>query len=82
LRVPDDVALVAIDDPPWAALVDPPLTVIAQPVRQMAESAIRLLLERIEHRRDELARVVLPFDLRIRESCGMRAAAFEERGGT
>ncbi len=26
LRVPDDVAIVAIDDPPWAEIVDPPLT--------------------------------------------------------
>ncbi|HZS59118.1 MAG TPA: LacI family DNA-binding transcriptional regulator [Gemmatimonadaceae bacterium] len=81
LRVPADVALVAIDDPPWAALVDPPLTVIAQPVRQMAESAITLLLERVERRRNDPVRVVLPFDLRIRESCGMRASAPEERRG-
>lgn len=79
LRVPDDIALVGIDDPAWAALVNPPLTVIAQPVRQMAESAITLLLERVERRRDELVRVVLPFELRIRESCGMRASASEER---
>jgi DNA-binding LacI/PurR family transcriptional regulator len=48
----------------------------------MAESAITLLLERVERRRDELVRVVLPFDLRIRESCGMRTPASEERGGT
>lgn len=73
LTSPADIAIVAIDDPPWAELVDPPLTVVAQPVRRMAETAINLLLERVEQRRDELVRVVLPLDLRIRASCGTHA---------
>jgi LacI family transcriptional regulator len=72
LTIPADVAIVAIDDPPWAELVDPPLTVVAQPVRRMAESAIAVLLERIEHRRDERVHIVLPLELRIRDSCGLR----------
>ena len=72
LDVPAQVALVSVDDPPWARLLGPPLTVVAQPVQQMAETAIRLLLERIEGRGDEPQRIVLPTDLRIRVSCGMR----------
>lgn len=72
LRVPDDVALVAIDDPPWAELVDPPLTVVAQPVRRMAETAMTLLLERIDEQRNEPKRIVLPLGFHIRASCGMR----------
>ncbi len=32
LKVRRDIALVAIDDPPWAELTDPPLTTLAQPV--------------------------------------------------
>jgi DNA-binding LacI/PurR family transcriptional regulator len=74
LRIPDDVAVVAVDDPPWAELVDPPLTVVAQPTRQLAATAIALLLERIRDRRSEPKHVVLPVDLRIRASCGMRPA--------
>jgi DNA-binding LacI/PurR family transcriptional regulator len=81
LTIPTDVALVAIDDPPWAELVDPPLTVVAQPVRRMAETAIALLLERIEHRRDERVRVVLPLELRIRDSCGVRNTTLKQRSG-
>jgi DNA-binding LacI/PurR family transcriptional regulator len=73
LRIPEDVAVVAVDDPPWAELVDPPLTVVAQPVRKMADTAIELLLERVERRRTEPTRIVLPLDLRIRASCGMRS---------
>jgi LacI family transcriptional regulator len=72
MRIPEEVALVAVDDPPWAELVDPPLTVVAQPVRRMAETAIELLLERIEQPREQPSRVVLPLELRIRASCGMR----------
>jgi DNA-binding LacI/PurR family transcriptional regulator len=74
LRIPADVALVAVDDPPWAELVDPPLTVVAQPTRQLAATAIALLLERVSDRRSEPKHVVLPVDLRIRASCGMRPA--------
>jgi LacI family transcriptional regulator len=77
LRIPADLALVAVDDPPWAELVDPPLTVVAQPVRRMAQTAMRLLFERIEDGRTEPVRIMLPLDLRIRASCGMRPALSE-----
>jgi DNA-binding LacI/PurR family transcriptional regulator len=80
LTVPGDIAMVAIDDPPWAELIDPPLTVVAQPVRKMAQTAIELLLERVEGRRTEPVRIVLPLDFRIRASCGMRAAQNSDEG--
>ena len=70
LRVPDDVAIGAVDDPIWAELIDPPLTVLAQPVRQLAETSMRLMIERIEGGRREPRRVVLPMELRIRASSG------------
>lgn len=71
LRVPEDLALAAVDDPAWAELVDPPLTTLAQPVRRMAQTAMELVLERIAGRR-EPRRIVLPMELRVRSSCGMR----------
>lgn len=70
LRVPHDVAIAAVDDPIWAELVDPPLTALAQPVRMLAETAMRLMVERIEGGRTEARRVVLPMELRIRRSSG------------
>jgi DNA-binding LacI/PurR family transcriptional regulator len=72
ISVPDDIALVAFDDPPWAALMDPPLTVMAQPVRRMATDAMDLLLERVAGRRTEPRRVVHHVELVVRESCGVR----------
>ncbi|MEW6638275.1 MAG: substrate-binding domain-containing protein, partial [Actinomycetota bacterium] len=71
-RVPGDIALVAVDDPFWAELVEPPLTALAQPVRQMAESAVDLLFERIGKRRKQRRRVVFDFELRVRGSCGTK----------
>jgi DNA-binding LacI/PurR family transcriptional regulator len=67
-RVPDDLAIVGIDDPVWAALIDPPLTTMAQPVRQMALDAMELLLERVTGRRNEPRRIVHPLQLRLRAS--------------
>lgn len=70
LRVPDDIALVGIDDPAWASLVDPPLTTFAQPVRRMAADAMELLLERVTGTREQPRRIVHRFELRLRASTG------------
>jgi LacI family transcriptional regulator len=70
LRVPGDVAVVALDDPFWAELVQPPLTVLAQPVRRMAEAAMELVLARIGGHRKRPRHEVFPFELLVRGSCG------------
>ena len=69
-RVPDDVAVVAIDDPFWAALVEPPLTTLAQPIEELALTATDLVVERIRGRHDKPVRRVFEFELRRRRSCG------------
>ncbi len=71
VEVPSQLALVAVDDPPWAELIDPPLTTVAQPVRALADAAMALALERVEGHRTEARRLVLPLELRIRRSCGL-----------
>lgn len=73
LRVPDDLSMVAIDDPFWAELVDPPLTSLAQPIQRMAEGAVELLFDRIASGRTEKTQskaLVFSFELRVRGSCG------------
>ena len=71
LKVPRDLAIVAVDDPAWAELTDPPLTALAQPVREMATAAMRLVLERARGDRTESRHIVLPMELRVRASCGV-----------
>jgi LacI family transcriptional regulator len=70
LRVPDDIAIAAIDDPAWARLVNPPLTTFAQPIRRMAADAMELLLQRVTGARDRPRRIVHRFELRLRASIG------------
>jgi DNA-binding LacI/PurR family transcriptional regulator len=67
-------ALVAIDDPFWAPMVEPALTTLAQPIREMSESAVDLLFERIDQGRREPRRLVFDFELRVRDSCRTQPA--------
>ena len=74
LRVPAELSLVAIDDPPWAELTDPPLTTLAQPVRAMANSAVELLLQRLAGKRKRPKHVVFHLELHHRGSCCVKGA--------
>ncbi len=74
LRVPDDIALVSFDDIPLASMVDPPLTTVRQPIEQLGSTAAELLISLLENPQEETVhRIVLPTELVIRASCGVRA---------
>ncbi|MDQ7843812.1 MAG: LacI family DNA-binding transcriptional regulator [Armatimonadota bacterium] len=66
LRVPDDVSVVGFDDTPLASYTIPALTTVAVPSRDLGYRAAALLAAALEGRRT--ASVVLPCELRIRES--------------
>ncbi|MEW1695253.1 LacI family DNA-binding transcriptional regulator [Streptomyces sp. NPDC091278] len=68
-RVPEDVALVGVDDSPVARLMDPPLTSVRQPIEEMGRTMARILLQEIAGTPDEPRRRVLPTELVVRESC-------------
>ncbi|MFG2334134.1 LacI family DNA-binding transcriptional regulator [Streptomyces sp. NPDC048604] len=66
--VPDDVALVGVDDSTVARLMDPPLTSVRQPIEEMGRTMARMLLQELaESAADRRARV-LPTELTIRAS--------------
>jgi len=67
-RVPDDVAVVGFDDISLAAQIDPPLTTIAQPMRELGETAARLLLQRLANPLENVPGVLLPHRLVVRKS--------------
>lgn len=71
VHLPDDIAFVGIDDPPWASLIAPALTTLAQPTQQMATSAFDLLLDRITNQRTQSRYVIYHFELCVRESSGV-----------
>jgi LacI family transcriptional regulator len=67
-RVPEDLSLVGFDDIELASYAIPPLTTIAQPKQEIGQTAVRLLLERIEKKRQDVKPVILPTSLTIRQS--------------
>jgi DNA-binding LacI/PurR family transcriptional regulator len=67
-RVPDDVAVAGFDDISLAAQIDPPLTTISQPMRDLGETAARLLLQRLADPLANVPGVLLPHRLVVRKS--------------
>lgn len=72
LRIPQDVRIVGIDDVNYASLLPVPLTTVHQPCRDIGETALRVMLERLSHPKAPARDVLLDCSLVIRESCGAR----------
>jgi LacI family transcriptional regulator, galactose operon repressor len=71
VRVPEDVALVSFDDPPFGDLLDPPLTALRANEEEMGRLAASLLLHAVQaSATPQSAEVRLPVDLVVRRSCG------------
>jgi LacI family transcriptional regulator len=69
IKVPDDVAVTGFDDVPVARHMHPPLTTIRQPMQELGAMAFDVLYSRISTGKGETD-VVLPVQLKLRESCG------------
>jgi LacI family transcriptional regulator/LacI family repressor for deo operon, udp, cdd, tsx, nupC, and nupG len=68
LAVPDDIAVVGFDDPPWALALRPALTTVRQPTRELGRVAVDLLLSRLDNPAAPIQRVLLAPELMIRDS--------------
>jgi len=74
IRVPDTVAVLGFDDFEAANILNPPVTVVRQPITDLARVGANMLFSRLlngdlsEHGK----RIVLPVELVIRESCGLK----------
>src|SRR5713226_10557937 len=66
----EDFALVSFDDYPWLGCFRPRLTTIELPKYEPGDTAVRLLLERIQGKCSHPVAVNLLPQLRVRESCG------------
>jgi LacI family transcriptional regulator len=69
LRIPDDVALVAFDDPYFGDLLEPPLTAVAYDPCEVGERAAELLVGSMRSAGEPL-NVRVPVTLVRRRSCG------------
>lgn len=73
LRIPEDIRLVGIDDASYASLLPVPLTTVRQPVREIGETALRTMLDRIRSPQLPSREVLLDGELIVRRSCGAAA---------
>lgn len=70
LTIPEDVAVVSIDDMDFAAMVRPALTTVQIPRRQMGVHALRMLAMHDAYPDTHPASTVLRTELIVRQSCG------------
>ena len=70
LRIPDDVAVVGMDDTELAEMSTPALTSVSLASEERGELAARLLLERLDHPDAPPARASVPPRLVVRASSG------------
>ncbi|MGA2097229.1 MAG: LacI family DNA-binding transcriptional regulator [Candidatus Acidiferrum sp.] len=68
LRCPKDVSIIGFDDQDLCIFTDPALSSVHQSGYQMGATAARLLLERISGKKARPQQIVLPTELRIRNS--------------
>ncbi|WP_068396710.1 LacI family DNA-binding transcriptional regulator [Kribbia dieselivorans] len=73
LAVPDDISVVGYDDSPLMAFTDPPLTTVRQGVREMAEEAVRTLLDVVAGHPLPPGELIFRPDLVVRNSTGVAA---------
>ena len=74
LRVPEEIAIVSIDNIALAEFASPGLTTVDVPKEAFGRHAVRLLIEGEREPRDPVT-ITLPTKLIVRESCGARLAA-------
>lgn len=70
LRIPQDVAIIGIDDTFEAMTQAPPLTTFHSSPFRMGYQALESVLDHIEGKRPHLEDVTVPMQFVIRESCG------------
>jgi LacI family transcriptional regulator len=68
IACPDDVSVVAFDDPEWSRLVTPPLSVVRQPAPAMAQAAWDLLMQRVNRVEGATRTMALEAAIELRQS--------------
>lgn len=72
LRIPEDIAFIGLDNIEMSKYSSPPLSTIDIPKYEMGELAAKTVIERIEGKTSLSVKILVPFELVIRESSKMR----------
>lgn len=68
LRIPEDLSVIGVDDPPSAAHLSPPLTTLREPLTQVGLAAVTAIHEHLRQDNGPLAGKVLKGELVLRRS--------------
>ena len=69
LSIPKDISVIGVDDIETSKYLAPPLTTIQIPIEEMGKLAAKLLVDRIHGGHRIPVKLLLPFQLKVRESC-------------
>ncbi|MCA9944940.1 MAG: LacI family DNA-binding transcriptional regulator [Anaerolineales bacterium] len=72
VKVPQEMAIVSIDNISLAEMIRPSLTTVDVPKRRMAAYAMQVLMMQKQFKDQHPASIVLPTELVVRESCGAK----------
>jgi DNA-binding LacI/PurR family transcriptional regulator len=70
LRIPEDLSVVGVDDPPSAGHLSPALTTLRQPLVQVGKLAARGLFDAVGEQSAPVQRTMLRAELVVRGSTG------------
>lgn len=72
VKVPQDIAIVSIDNIDISKMIRPSLTTVDVPKRRMASYAMQVLMLTNQFKDQKAASIVVPTELIVRESCGAK----------
>jgi DNA-binding LacI/PurR family transcriptional regulator len=78
LKIPEDVAVAGFDDIYLSKLITPPLTTCKQPIQKIAEEAVQLFINKINHPNAKNKKIVLDGEIVIRRSTDIKCSETEE----
>ena len=73
-RLPEDFAVIGMDDINLAGVVEPRLTTVSFPAKRLGAEAMKMLQNLIEGKKPDKDKVVLSTRLVIRDSCGCQTS--------
>ncbi len=68
IRIPEDIAIMGVDDQPIASILQVPLTTIRQPVQTEGEYAAKEMIRKLTQEAEDAKRVELDLELIVRHS--------------
>ena len=68
MRIPEEISIIGMDDIKTTQMVLPALTTVRQPYREICDTAVDLLLHRMENRDAKPKLIIIPPELVIRDS--------------